>query len=60
MVKLETAAEHDAALALRILEYLKLFRSTSDFGCMTFKVSKGIIVKTEVTIYDNRPYKLEG
>jgi len=50
---------HDAALALRICDYLKLFRCTSDFGKLTFYVRHGEVEKTDVTIYDHRPFKLE-
>lgn len=50
---------HDAALALRIIDYLKLFRCTSGFGKLTFYVRHDDVEKVDVTIYDHRPFKLE-
>jgi len=50
-------AERDAALALRVVEYMRLIRSTSEFGSITFHVRSGDIVKAEVLISDHRPYQ---
>ena len=51
--------EHDAALALRIIDYLKLIRSTSHFGCITFKIRNDEIQSAELTISDHRSFSLD-
>ena len=53
-------AEHDAALALRVIDYLKLIRSTSHFGLITIKVRSDESVSYEVTIYDHRKPELKA
>lgn len=50
--------EHNAALALRLFDYLRLVRSCSGHGTITFKVKAGDVITSEVTISDHRKYDL--
>ena len=49
-----TVATHDMELPHRILNYLRLIRSTSDFGTITLDIRHGLVVYSEVTVRDNR------
>jgi len=51
--------EQNAALALRLFDYLRLIRSCSGHGVITFKVKAGEVITSEVSISDHRKYNLD-